>query len=89
MTAIATPGHRPDHLAFRTADGTLLAGDALTDRPTLIRPPEGDAADQRRSLARIAALVADGSVRRIVPGHGPAVLPDPASALASAIGADR
>jgi recombination protein RecT len=89
LTAIATPGHRPDHLAFRTADGTLLAGDALTDRPALIRPPEGDRADQRRSLARVAALVADRSVRRIVPGHGPAVLPDPASALASAIGADR
>jgi glyoxylase-like metal-dependent hydrolase (beta-lactamase superfamily II)/8-oxo-dGTP pyrophosphatase MutT (NUDIX family) len=89
MTAIATPGHRPDHLAFRTADGTLLAGDALTDRPTFIRPPEGDDADQRRSLARIAALVADGSVRRIVPGHGPPILPDTASALASAIGADR
>jgi glyoxylase-like metal-dependent hydrolase (beta-lactamase superfamily II)/8-oxo-dGTP pyrophosphatase MutT (NUDIX family) len=89
LTAMATPGHRPDHVAFRTADGTLLAGDALTDRPTFIRPPEGDDGHQRRSLARIAALVADGSVRRIVPGHGPALLPDPASALASAIDADR
>jgi glyoxylase-like metal-dependent hydrolase (beta-lactamase superfamily II) len=89
MTAVATPGHRPDHLAFRTADGTLLAGDALTDRPTLVRPPEGDRAEQRRSLARIAALVAHGSVRRLVPGHGPAILPDPTSALASAINADR
>ena len=89
LTVIATPGHRPDHLAFLTADGTLFSGDALTDRPAFVRPPEGDAAAQRRSLDRIAALVADGSVRRIVPGHGPAVLPDPSSAVASAIAAAR
>ena len=75
MTAIATPGHRPDHLSFLRPDGTLIAGDALTDRPALILPPEGDPDAQRGSLARIGELVADGSVRRIVPGHGPAVLP--------------
>ena len=47
LTAVATPGHRPDHLAFLAADGTLIAGDALTDRPTLVLPPEGDPRAQR------------------------------------------
>ena len=61
MTAIATPGHRPDHLAFRTADGSLLAGDALTDRPALIRPPEGD--------ARTSAARSSGSRRSLPAGR--------------------
>ena len=42
VVAVPTPGHRPDHLAFLTPDGTLIAGDALTDRPAVIFPPEGD-----------------------------------------------
>jgi glyoxylase-like metal-dependent hydrolase (beta-lactamase superfamily II)/8-oxo-dGTP pyrophosphatase MutT (NUDIX family) len=77
LTAIATQGHRPDHLSFLTRDGTLIAGDALTDRPTLILPPEGDPDAQRSTLERIDALVAEGRIRRIVPGHGPALLPVP------------
>ncbi|MEO8229366.1 MAG: MBL fold metallo-hydrolase [Chloroflexota bacterium] len=84
MVAVPTPGHRPDHLAFLTGDGTLIAGDALTDRPTVILPPEGDRALQREALAMIARLVEDGTVRRIVPGHGPAVLADPLAAIAAA-----
>jgi glyoxylase-like metal-dependent hydrolase (beta-lactamase superfamily II) len=83
LTAIATPGHRPDHLAFLLGDGTLLTGDAMTDRPTLVLPPEGDPDAQRTTHARIAALIADGTVRRLVPGHGPPILADPA-ALVSA-----
>ena len=81
LTALTTPGHRPDHLAFLRSDGTLLTGDALTDRPTLILPPEGDPAAQRATIARISALVADGTVSRLIPGHGP-ILPDPATVLA-------
>ena len=76
LTVVATPGHRPDHLSFLASDGTLIAGDALTDRPTLVLPPEGDPDAQRATAARIDALVADGTVRRIVPGHG-LVLLDP------------
>ena len=77
LTAVATPGHRPDHLSFLASDGTLIAGDALTDRPTLILPPEGDPDAQRSSRARIGVLLRDGTVRRIVPGHGPPLLPLP------------
>ena len=80
LRAVATPGHRPDHLAFLRPDGTLLTGDAMTDRPTLILPPEGDPAAQRATLARIAALAADGAVTRMIPGHGPPIVVDAATA---------
>jgi glyoxylase-like metal-dependent hydrolase (beta-lactamase superfamily II) len=82
LTALATPGHRPDHLAYLARDGTLLGGDALTDRPSVILPPMGDPVAQADSLARIGRLVADGTVVRIVPGHGPALLGDAAVARA-------
>lgn len=87
VVAVPTAGHRPDHLAFLAGDGTLLTGDALTDRPPVILPPEGDPALQRKTLARIARLVEAGTVRRIVPGHGPAILADPVAAIAAAASA--
>ena len=85
LTALALPGHRPDHLGFLGPAATLLSGDALTDRPTLILEPEGDVPAQRRSLATVRRMLADGTVRRIVPGHGPAVLADPVAALERAL----
>lgn len=84
LSAMPTAGHRPDHLAFLVADGTLLTGDALTDRPAVILPPEGDRDLQRATLARIAGLLDAGTVRRIVPGHGPALLVDPGAAIVAA-----
>jgi recombination protein RecT len=84
IVAVPTAGHRPDHLAYLAGDGTLIAGDALTDRPTVILPPEGDRAMQRETLDRIARMVEAGTVRRIVPGHGPAVLANPVAAIAAA-----
>ncbi len=77
VVALATPGHRPDHLAFLTGDGTLVAGDLVTDRPALVLPPEGDSLAMARSLARLRGLLADGTVRRIVPGHGPVPIAPP------------
>lgn len=82
LIALTTPGHRPDHLAFVAADRTLIAGDALTDPPAPLLPPEGEAAAQLATLDRLAGLLADRSVRRVVPGHGPAILPDPPAVLA-------
>jgi glyoxylase-like metal-dependent hydrolase (beta-lactamase superfamily II)/8-oxo-dGTP pyrophosphatase MutT (NUDIX family) len=76
LVVIGTPGHRPDHLAFRLPDSTILSGDALTDRPTFVLPPLGNAQAARASLARIAAL----RPGRIVPGHGP-TLGDPSAAI--------
>ena len=80
LAAIRTAGHRPDHLAFQLPDSTILSGDALTDRPTLVLPPLGDPVAARRSLERIGSLQA----QRIVPGHGPA-LESPAVAIRAAL----
>lgn len=80
LGVVGTPGHRPDHLAFRLADSTILSGDALTDRPTLVLPPAGDVAHARASLERLAGAGA----RRIVPGHGP-LLDDPSAAIRTAL----
>ena len=75
LITIGTAGHRPDHLAFQLPDSTILSGDALMDRPTLVLPPHGDAQAARDSLERIAAL----RPARIVPGHGPMIIPRTAS----------
>jgi glyoxylase-like metal-dependent hydrolase (beta-lactamase superfamily II)/8-oxo-dGTP pyrophosphatase MutT (NUDIX family) len=80
LEVLATPGHRPDHLAFRLADGTILSGDALTDRPTLVLAPLGDAAAARASLERLAVLRST----RVVPGHGDPS-EDPAGAIRAAL----
>lgn len=82
LEVISTPGHRPDHLAFRLPDSTVLSGDALTARPTLVLPPAGDAMAAADSIRRIAGLQA----RRIVPGHGP-LIDDPDAAVQSALAA--
>ncbi len=80
LVVIGTPGHRPDHLAFRLPDSTILSGDALTDRPTLVLPPLGDAQAARASVERIGAL----QPVRIVPGHGP-LIGDPPGAIRAAL----
>lgn len=87
LRTLATPGHRPDHLAFLTADGTLLTGDALTDPPAALLPPEGDPTEQAASLGRLSAQVTEGTVRRVVPGHGGPVLDDPVAAIRGSLAA--
>jgi glyoxylase-like metal-dependent hydrolase (beta-lactamase superfamily II) len=80
LVVVETPGHRPDHLAFRLLDSTILSGDVLTERPTLVMAPLGNAQAARASLDRIAAL----RPSRIVPGHGP-TLGDPSAAIRVAL----
>jgi glyoxylase-like metal-dependent hydrolase (beta-lactamase superfamily II)/8-oxo-dGTP pyrophosphatase MutT (NUDIX family) len=80
LTMIGTPGHRPDHLALRLPDSTILSGDALTDLPTLVLPPIGDTVAARASLKRLAGL----GPRLVIPGHG-AVLHDPPAAVRAAL----
>lgn len=72
VTAVHTPGHTSDHLAFFVAAaGALFTGDAVLGRGTsFIDPPDGDLAQYMRSLARMQELGA----RTIYPGHGPVVL---------------
>jgi glyoxylase-like metal-dependent hydrolase (beta-lactamase superfamily II) len=78
LTAIATPGHTPDHVAFW--NGTvraLFTGDAVLGRGTsVIDPPEGDLVAYLRSLHRMKEL----GPRTIYPGHGPIVF-DPVGKL--------
>ncbi|HEU0055438.1 MAG TPA: MBL fold metallo-hydrolase [Longimicrobium sp.] len=84
LTAIATPGHAPEHFAFLWANGNapaggaLFAGDAFmgVGDTTLVSPPEGDLAAYLRTLDRVAAV--DPSV--LLPAHGPPIV-DPRAAV--------
>src|SRR6266540_4650523 len=71
LTAIATPGHTPDHVAyFEERHRSLFTGDAVLGRGTsVIDPPEGDLAAYLRSLRRMREL----TPKTIYPGHGPVV----------------
>jgi glyoxylase-like metal-dependent hydrolase (beta-lactamase superfamily II) len=71
LTAVHTPGHTSDHMAFfEPASGSLFTGDAVLGRGTsFIDPPGGDLVAYLRSLKRMVAL----DPRTIYPGHGPVV----------------
>jgi len=83
LRVVATPGHTADSLSFLLpADGSLLTGDTVLGRGTsVVAWPDGRLGDYLDSLERLAALAADGSVLRVLPGHGP-VLDDPVNVLA-------
>jgi glyoxylase-like metal-dependent hydrolase (beta-lactamase superfamily II) len=72
ITAVHTPGHTRDHVAFWCAeDRAMFTGDAVLGRGTsFIDPPEGDLTRYLRSLKRMRDL----APRTIYPGHGPVVL---------------
>ncbi len=69
LTAIATPGHASDHLAFWLPEArALVAGDLVAGRgSTWVGTPDGDVGDYLASLARAAAL----DPRLVAPAHGP------------------
>jgi len=68
LTALHTPGHASDHLAFLVEEeGILLAGDLVMQGGTVvIDPPEGDLGAYLRSLEQLAA----SEVVMVAPGHG-------------------
>ncbi len=72
LTALHTPGHAPDHLAFALSDSNVLfSGDHVMGwNTTVIAPPEGNMGDYVRSLA----LLLDRPEDIYLPGHGGAVL---------------
>ena len=72
LTAIHTPGHTSDHVAFfEPGSGALFTGDAVVGRGTsFIDPPDGNLVQYLRSLTRMEEL----GPRIIYPGHGPVVL---------------
>jgi glyoxylase-like metal-dependent hydrolase (beta-lactamase superfamily II) len=69
LTAIATPGHAPDHLAFLFG-GACFAGDAvLGEGSVFVAPDSGALAGYLAGLERLRAR----GLALICPGHGPLV----------------
>lgn len=68
LTAIATPGHASDHLAFALeGTGTLFSGDHVMGWSTsTVRPPDGSMAEYIASLDRMIARPEP----TFLPGHG-------------------
>jgi glyoxylase-like metal-dependent hydrolase (beta-lactamase superfamily II) len=70
LTAVATPGHAPDHLAF-VAGGACFSGDAVLGHGSVfVYPTPGALRGYLRALQRLRAM----DLRVICPGHGPEVL---------------
>jgi glyoxylase-like metal-dependent hydrolase (beta-lactamase superfamily II) len=81
LTAIATPGHAPDHLAF-VAGTACLTGDAVLGQGSVfVAPDPGALRGYLAALERLRALELD----LLCPGHGPAV-EDPQAKLGEYIG---
>jgi glyoxylase-like metal-dependent hydrolase (beta-lactamase superfamily II) len=79
LTALHTPGHSPDHLAFwHQPGGTVFTGDlvALGSSVMIHWSRGGDLAQYLSSLERLLAL----APRRLLPAHGPAI-DDPRTVL--------
>jgi glyoxylase-like metal-dependent hydrolase (beta-lactamase superfamily II) len=72
VTAVHTPGHTADHVAFwLPSERALFTGDAVLGRGTsFIDPTEGDLTRYLTSLRRMLEL----RPSTIYPGHGPIVL---------------
>jgi ribonuclease/clavin/mitogillin len=78
LTAIYTPGHAVDHLAF--FDGTdLFCGDLMRLGGTIVIPAKrgGDLTQYLESLHKVRAL----RPARVLPGHGP-IIDDPQAVIA-------
>ena len=77
LTAVATPGHAPEHVCFLWTDGpaetdrSLFAGDMFMGGgdTTLVAPPEGSLTEYLASLDRLEAL-RPGAIH---PAHGPPI----------------
>jgi glyoxylase-like metal-dependent hydrolase (beta-lactamase superfamily II) len=82
LDVIGTPGHSADSLSFLVPhDESVLTGDTIVGRGTsLVAWPDGLLRDYLASLRRLADLVRERGVARLLPGHGPALV-EPAAAV--------
>jgi len=82
IEVVAAPGHTRDSVAFLLPqDRALLSGDMVLGRgTTVVAHPDGALGPYLDSLRRFRALVTDGRVDTILPGHGP-VVDDPGAVL--------
>lgn len=76
LTAIHTPGHCANHLAFAMdGNGVLFSADhVMSWSSSVVSPPDGNMRDYMNSLARLRAR--EGLDHLYLPGHGPP-LPEP------------
>jgi glyoxylase-like metal-dependent hydrolase (beta-lactamase superfamily II) len=78
LGVVATPGHTPDHLAFRLESGAVLVGDHVLGRGTsVVTHPEGDVLAYLASLRRVHDL----GPSALYCGHGPELTEDPLAVL--------
>jgi glyoxylase-like metal-dependent hydrolase (beta-lactamase superfamily II) len=78
IDVVATPGHTPDHLAFRLDSGAVLVGDHVLGRGTsVVTHPEGDVVAYLESLRRVHDL----GPSALYCGHGPELTEDPRAVL--------
>ncbi|ERH11791.1 MAG: Zn-dependent hydrolase [halophilic archaeon J07HB67] len=73
-TAMDTPGHTPDHVAFQTPAGVAVGDLAVAEGSVAVAAPEGDVRAYLSSLRRLSAR----DPPRLFPAHGPAVDDPPA-----------
>lgn len=71
LRALHTPGHLGGHFCFAFGDALFSGDHVMGWSTTVVFPPEGDMAAYRASLARLARE----DWRRILPGHGPEIVP--------------
>lgn len=76
VTAIATPGHAANHMAFGLGPDCLTGDHVMGWSTTVVAPPDGDMADYLRSLDRLLKE----PHTRYLPGHGD-VIRDPHKAV--------
>jgi glyoxylase-like metal-dependent hydrolase (beta-lactamase superfamily II) len=75
MTALATPGHTANHMAFALDNGIVFSADHVMAWATsIVAPPDGAMADYMRSLD----MLIERKDRLYLPGHGGPVLNPPA-----------
>jgi glyoxylase-like metal-dependent hydrolase (beta-lactamase superfamily II) len=77
LTALAAPGHTPDHHVLLLGERVAFAGDAVLGRGSVfVSPGPGSLAGYLEALRRLRAL----PLELLCPGHGP-VVTDPAAKL--------
>lgn len=71
---IHLPGHTSDSVALLVDGGRLLSGDTLLGGSSTVIVPQdgGRLGDYLQSLAILRAMVLDGRIGSVHPGHGPA-----------------
>jgi glyoxylase-like metal-dependent hydrolase (beta-lactamase superfamily II) len=75
LRALHTPGHAADHLCFLLEEERVLfSGDLIVGEGTVVIGRDGELDEYLQSLASLLPL----DLRRILPGHGPAIDDPPA-----------